>query len=110
MSESWHGEANGARRRRRAYPSGSGQPAGACGGLAWPGAGGVCGTYRGCDAVNDFREVLARPDLDAVVIGTPKPYHVPQSILALQHNLEGLASLVRKITRHALHPAKHLPD
>ncbi len=40
------------------------------------------GAYRGCDAVNDFRQVLARPDIDAVVIVTPDHWHAPLSIAA----------------------------
>ena len=29
------------------------------------------GTYKGCDTYGDFRELLARDDIDAVVIATP---------------------------------------
>ena len=37
-----------------------------------------------CASYNDFREVLARPDIDAVMVSTPDHWHVPISILAAQ--------------------------
>ena len=37
-----------------------------------------------CASYNDFREVLVRPDIDAVMISTPDHWHVPISILAAQ--------------------------
>jgi hypothetical protein len=40
------------------------------------------GTYRGCAAYNDHREVLARKDIDAVVIVTPDHWHAPLAIEA----------------------------
>jgi len=38
--------------------------------------------YTGCDVHKDFRDLLARPDIDAVVISTPDHWHACQTILA----------------------------
>ncbi len=38
--------------------------------------------YRGCRMYADFRELLARPDIDAVVIATPDHWHVPIALAA----------------------------
>jgi myo-inositol 2-dehydrogenase/D-chiro-inositol 1-dehydrogenase len=40
------------------------------------------GAYEGCTAHHDFRELLARPDIDAVMISTPDHWHVPIAIAA----------------------------
>lgn len=40
------------------------------------------GSYKGCSAHMDFREIIARKDIDAVMISTPDFWHVPMGILA----------------------------
>jgi predicted dehydrogenase len=39
---------------------------------------------RDCTPYGDFREVIARDDIDAVVVATPDHWHVPISIAAIQ--------------------------
>jgi predicted dehydrogenase len=41
----------------------------------------------------DFNDMLASSELDAVIIGTPMPLHVPQSIAALQCGLHVLSEV-----------------
>ena len=42
------------------------------------------GTYKACEAYNDFRDVLARDDIDAVLIGTPVHWHAMMSLMAAE--------------------------
>ena len=39
-------------------------------------------SYKGCAAFIDFRELLAREDIDAVVIGTPDHWHAIPAVMA----------------------------
>ncbi len=40
------------------------------------------GTYKGCAAYVDFRELLAHPDVDAVVIASPEHWHAVHAVEA----------------------------
>jgi hypothetical protein len=42
------------------------------------------GKYKGCTAYNDYRELLAQSDIDAVVIATPDHWHSLQAIHAVE--------------------------
>lgn len=41
-------------------------------------------TYTGCGATRDFREIINRADIDAIVIATPDHWHAIPSIMAMQ--------------------------
>ena len=55
------------------------------------------GNYQGCAIHKDFRELLARPDLDAVMISTPDHWHVPMAAAALRAGKD--VALEKPITR-----------
>jgi len=42
------------------------------------------GSFKGCTNTVDFRHVLARDDIDAVVIATPDHWHVPIALAAVR--------------------------
>lgn len=42
------------------------------------------GKYVACEAYTDFRQVLARPDIDAVLIASPAHWHATMAIMAAQ--------------------------
>jgi len=44
----------------------------------------IRGAYKGCDKYKDFRELLAREDIDGVVVATPDHWHVPIAIAAVR--------------------------
>ncbi|NCO39183.1 MAG: hypothetical protein AUJ96_20340 [Armatimonadetes bacterium CG2_30_66_41] len=41
----------------------------------------------------DYDEMLERSDLDAVIIGTPMPFHVPQSVAAIRRGVHVLSEV-----------------
>ncbi len=42
------------------------------------------GGFKGCAAYNDFREIIARKDIDAVMVSTPDHWHIIPAIQAAQ--------------------------
>lgn len=56
------------------------------------------GTHKGCAMYKDFRELLARPDIDTVMISTPDHWHAPMAIAALKAGKD--VSLEKPITRY----------
>jgi predicted dehydrogenase len=68
--------------------------------------------YKGCATHRDFRELLARPDIDAVVIVTPDHWHAPIALAAaaagkhiysekpLTNTVHEAAALIEGIRKH----------
>ena len=42
------------------------------------------GSYKGCDAYNEYERILDRKDIDAVMVVTPDHWHVPISLAAVR--------------------------
>lgn len=45
------------------------------------------------EAYTDYHDMLAKSDLDAVIIGTPMQFHVPQAVAALEYGLHVLSEV-----------------
>ena len=70
------------------------------------------GRYQGCAAYNDFRELIARKDIDAVMIATPDHWHAIIALAALNagkdvygekpltHNIHEALALVEATRQH----------
>ncbi len=68
------------------------------------------GAYRSCEAYRDFRELLARPDIDAIVVATPDHWHVPAAVLAVRAGKDvyvekplGVSIAENKLMREVVH-------
>jgi predicted dehydrogenase len=55
------------------------------------------GSYKGCGAYKDFHEILARRDVDAVMISAPDHWHVPMALAGMEAGKD--VSLEKPITR-----------
>ncbi len=56
------------------------------------------GAYRGCSAYIDFRELLARDDIDAVSICTPDHWHAVQAVAAAESGKDILCEKPLSVT------------
>lgn len=65
------------------------------------------GTYKGCEVYNDFRELLSRNDIDAVVIATPDHWHAIPVLRAAQAKKD---IYCEKPLSYTIHEAKAMMD
>jgi predicted dehydrogenase len=65
------------------------------------------GTYKGCDTYGDFREMLARDDIDAVQIATPDHWHVLPALGAARR---GKDIFLQKPLSLTIHEGRVLSD
>jgi predicted dehydrogenase len=65
------------------------------------------GLYKGCDVYNDYRDLLARKDLDAVLIATPDHWHTNPALDAIKC---GLHVYCEKPLTHTIREARLIAD
>jgi len=65
------------------------------------------GSHKGCDIYGDFRELLARDDIDAVVISTPDHWH---AIMVIQSAMAGKDIYCEKPLSQTIKEARAMVD
>jgi predicted dehydrogenase len=58
------------------------------------------GNFQGCSALSDWRDLIARKDIDAVMISTPDHWHMIQAIAALKAGKD--VSCEKPLTRNVV--------
>lgn len=64
-------------------------------------------TYKGSTAINDFREIMARDDIDAVLIASPEHWH---AIMTIEACKAGKDVYCEKPLSHTIHEARVMSD
>jgi predicted dehydrogenase len=65
------------------------------------------GAYKACQGYDDFRELLARPDIDAVLIATPIHWHAMMTVMAAE---AGKDVYCEKPTALTIHESQAMVD